>query len=285
MRPTHENAPEIRRLMDLIAKLKPLHKKLGPPQFGDWLDVHDEPGQTFREYLDSKPVTAHGKRKVIYIQPMGAFTKSQQAIVDATAEFLRAYFQLPVKVNKPWPESMVPAHARRRHPHWGDEQILTTYVLHKLLRPNLPDDAAAYLALTATDLWPGEGWNFVFGQASIRDHIGMWSIYRKGEPDGGEDAFRLCLLRTIKTASHEVGHMFSMHHCTAYQCNMCGSNSVEESDRRPLPLCPECLAKLLYATGAEPVERFHQLISFCEKHGLTDEQHLYKQSVDAITGR
>jgi archaemetzincin len=285
MRPTNENAPEIRRLTRLIEKLKPLHEKLGPPQPGDWLDVHDEPGQTFREYLDSKPVTAHGKRKVIYVQPMGAFAKSQQAIVDATAEFLRAYFQLPVKVNKPWPESKVPAHARRRHPHWGDEQILTTYVLHELLRPNLPDDAASYLALTATDLWPGEGWNFVFGQASIRDHVGVWSIYRKGEPDGGEDAFRLCLLRTIKTASHEVGHMFSMHHCTAYQCNMCGSNSVEESDRRPLPLCPECLAKLLYATGAEPLERFRRLVSFCKEHGLTDERHLYEQSMEAITGR
>jgi archaemetzincin len=285
MRPTHENAPEIRPLTRLIEKIKPLHKKLGPPRPGDWLDVHDEPGQTFREYLDSKPVTAHGKRKIIYVQPLGEFTKSQQAIVDATAEFLRAYFQLPVKLNEPWPESKVPARARRRHPHWGDEQILTTYVLHKLLTPNLPEDAAAYLALTATDLWPGEGWNFVFGQASIRDHVGVWSIYRKGEPDRGEDAFRLCLLRTIKTASHEIGHMFSMHHCTAYECNMCGSNSVEESDRRPLPLCPECLAKLLYATGAEPVERCRQLVSFCKQHGLTGEQRLYEQSVEAITGR
>jgi archaemetzincin len=285
MRPTDENAPDIRRLMNLIEKLKPLHKKLGPPQPGDWLDVHDEPGETFREYLDSKPVTAHGGRRVIYIQPLGEFTKSQQAIVDATAEFLRAYFQLSVKMKEPWPESKVPARARRRHPHWGDEQILTTYVLHELLRPNLPDDAAAYLALTATDLWPGEGWNFVFGQASIRDHVGVWSIYRKGEPDGGDEDFRLCLLRTVKTASHEIGHMFSMHHCTAYECNMCGSNSVEEGDRRPLPLCPECLVKLLYATGAEPVRRFQQLIAFCEKHRLTDEQHLYKQSLEAISGR
>jgi archaemetzincin len=285
MRPTDENAPDIRRLMNLIEKLKPLHKELGRPQPGDWLDVHDESGQTFREYLDSEPVTAHGRRKVIYIQPLGEFTKSQQAIVDATAEFLRAYFQLPVRMKEPWPESKVPARARRRHPHWGDEQILTTYVLHELLKPNLPQDAAAYLALTATDLWPGEGWNFVFGQASIRDHVGVWSIYRKGEPDGGNEAFRLCLVRTIKTASHEIGHMFTMHHCTAYECNMCGSNSVEEGDRRPLPLCPECLAKLLYATGAEPVRRFQQLISFCEKHGLTDEQRRYKQSLEAITDR
>jgi hypothetical protein len=27
-----------------------------------------------------------------------------------------------------------------------------------------PADALAYLALTASDLWPGEGWNFVFGR-------------------------------------------------------------------------------------------------------------------------
>ena len=44
------------------------------------------------------------------------------------------------------------------------------------------------------------------------------------------------------TATHETGHMFSMLHCTAYECCMCGSNHREESDRRPVYLCPECTA-------------------------------------------
>ena len=268
-----------------LDKLRPMFRKLGEPQAGDWLEVHPEPGQTLRQYRDSHPVTARGKRRVVYIQPLGSFTEAQRAVIDATADFLGRYFQLPVKVQEAWPESMVPAKARRRHPSWGMEQILTGYVLDDLLEPKLPQDAAAYLALTATDLWPGEGWNFVFGEASINHRVGVWSIYRKGEPDQGKDAFRLCLLRTIKTASHETGHMLSMLHCTAYECNMCGSNSTEESDRRPLALCPECLAKLCLATGSDPVARYKKLIEFCEQHGLTAEQAFYVRCLQALSGQ
>lgn len=276
--------PRGRLPMDLD-KLRPLFAELGEPRPGDWLDVHHEPGQTFREYCDSNPVTARGKRRVIYIKPLGSFTRSQRAIVDATVDFLGRYFQLPLKVQEAWPDSRVPAQARRRHPSWGMEQILTGYVLYDLLEPELPNDAAAYLALTATDLWPGKGWNFVFGEASIDRRVGVWSIYRKGDPEKGKDAFRLCLLRTIKTASHETGHMFSMLHCTAHKCNMGGSNSTEESDRRPLSSCPECLAKLCRATGCDPVPRYRQLIDFCTEHGLTDEQAFYERCLEVLGGK
>ncbi len=266
-----------------IEKLRPLFARLGEPQPGDWLEEHYEPGQTFRECLESDPVTPRGKQRVIYIQPLGEFTNSQQAVVDATGEFLRRYFQLPVEIRGPWPESVVPPQARRKHPSWGVEQILTGYMLDELLAPQLPEDAAAMLALTATDLWPGEGWNFVFGEASMGRRVGVWSLFRDGDPGESEASFRLCLLRTIKTASHEIGHMFSMAHCTIYECNMCGSNNRDESDRRPLALCPECLAKLCWATGCHPADRYRQLAEFCRKQGLADEQAFYERALRALT--
>ena len=113
---------------------------------------------------------------------------------------------------------MLPEVAAVGHPRFGptktrrrdDEQILTTYVLDNVLLPDLPDDAAAMIAFTASDLWPGEGWNFVYGQASTSDRVGVWSINRNGDPDAGEAEFRLCLLRAMKTATHETGHMFSL---------------------------------------------------------------------------
>jgi archaemetzincin len=214
---------------------------------------------------------------------MGELTRGQQAVLDATADFMRRFFQLPVKVQKAWPVSMVPKRARRRQPSGVGEQVLTGYVLHELLKPQLPRDAAALLALTRTDLWPGEGWNFVFGEASIRDRVGVWSINRYDDPDAGDEAFRKCLLRTIKTASHETGHTFSMLHCTMYECNMCGSNSLDESDRRPLPLCPECLAKLCLATGCDPVKRYRELVQFSKQHGLSDEQAFYERALETLT--
>jgi archaemetzincin len=78
--------------------------------------------------------------------------------------------------------------------------------------------------------------------------------------------------------------MFSLLHCTLYECNMCGSNHREEADRRPIALCPECLAKVCWATRADPVERFAKLAAFCHEHGLKPEQEFYERSLRALDG-
>jgi len=266
-------------LKKIIEKLRPLHVELDRPRPGDWLAEHDEPGQTFQEYLECHPVTPRGQRRVIYIQPLGNFTKTQRQVVNLTADFMGLYFNLPIKIKENLPLSIIPGSARRIHPYWRMEQILSTYVLDAVLIPRLPKDAAAYIAFTASDLWPGRGWNFVFGQASTRDRVGVWSIYRSGDPAESGAAFQLCLLRTMKTAVHETGHMFSMLHCTLYQCCMCGSNNREESDKRPVTLCPECLAKLCWATKADPGERYKKLTEFFEKNGFTKEAEFCKSSI------
>ena len=263
-------------------KLLPLHGKLGKPQPGDWLDRHAEPGQTFRQYVRSRPVRPTADRRTIYVQPLGSFSRTQRKIISQTAQFMGIYFGLPVKVRQDLPLSIIPEKARRVHPSWGDKQILSTHVLYEVLRPRMPKDACVLIAFTTSDLWPGEGWNFVFGQAALRERVGVWSIYRNGDPDESDDAYRLCLRRTLKTATHETGHMFSMMHCTLFECNMCGCNHRAESDRRPLALCPNCLAKLCYATGADPEKRFEQLIAFCKATGLRAEQEFYEKSLAAM---
>ncbi|MGA2033907.1 MAG: archaemetzincin [Thermoguttaceae bacterium] len=267
------------RLPAMFEKLLPLHTRLAPPQPGDWLAEHKEPGQSYSQYLRGRPIRVDRRRRVIYVQPLGEFDSAQRKVLDRTTEFLGIYFQLPVKIREDLSLDLVPAKARREHPTWHVKQILSTYVLDEVLRPRLPADACAYIALTTSDLWPGQGWNFVFGQASLTDRVGVWSIARNGDPHGGGAAFRLCLLRTLKTASHETGHMFSIKHCTLYECNMCGSNHREESDRRPLWLCPHCLAKLWHATGADPVRRFKDLVAFSSREGLKPEKEFYEKSL------
>jgi archaemetzincin len=269
--------PELRAAM---AKLVPLHKKLGEPKPGDWLSHHAERGQTFAQYLRSAPVLARGKRDTIYIQPLGEMDAVRKQIVDLTASYMALYFGCPVKVEAPLSLKVVPKSARRQR--FGNEQILTTYVLDDVLKPRLPKDAAAFLAFTATDLWPGRGWNFVFGQASLRERVGVWSIARNGDPTKSKKSFRLCLLRTLKTATHETGHMFSMPHCIAYECNQCGSNSRAESDRRPLALCPECMAKVCWGSRKDPKERYAALADFCKQHGLASEQAFFTRSLGVL---
>ncbi len=276
---TEECATSLRNAME---KLRPLHTKLGKPRPGDWLDQHREPGQTFSEYTASDPVLPTKDRRTIYVQPLGEFSETQRRIITLTADFTGRYFSLPVQITAELSMSVIPDQARRVHPSWGDKQIFTGYVLRNVLLPRLPKDAVAYIAFTPSDLWPGKGWNFVFGQASLKDRVGVWSIYRNGDPEAGPEGHRLCLLRTMKTATHELGHMFGMLHCTAYECNMCGSNHREEADRRPIACCPECVAKIWWATGANPVERYRKLAEFCEQHDFKAEQAFYRKSLQAL---
>lgn len=262
----------------LIPHLKPLSETIHPPKPMDWLAEHDEPGQTFDAYLKCKPVVLNQERKTIYVQPLGDLRGRRKTVVDLAAEFMGIYFGTEVRVLEPLDLNLIPADSRRASRGFG-EQIKSTTVLDDILQPRLPADAAAYIAFTAADLYPQDDWNFVFGQASLYNRVGVWSLARFGNPDYDDAFFRTCLLRTIKTATHETGHILSMYHCIACECNMNGSNHQAESDAKPLWLCPECLAKVLYATGQEPKERYRRLLGFSRRHALEAECAYYEKAL------
>jgi archaemetzincin len=257
--------PEEHLYPEIEARLQPLAEPLPEPEAGDWLAEHPEPGQTFEQYRSAHPVRRDAERTTIHLCLVGDFDEAQQRVIDVTREYLGLFFDVPVQVRRRVPLADVPARARRKHPDWGDDQILSTYVLRDLLEPDRPADALAYLSLTASDLWPGKGWNFVFGQANVRRRVGVWSIYRNGDP-----ASRVCLRRTLMTASHETGHILTIAHCTAYHCLMNGSNHQEERDARPLHPCPVCLRKLVWNLQVEPVPYLRRLGAFCRRHELAD---------------
>jgi len=267
-------------MYEVIEILKPLHRKLGKPESGDWLAEHNEPGQTFEEYVRCRPERPIGERRTLYIQPIGHFTEKQRQIVKLSAEFMGLYYNRPVKFLDDLPLSVIPRNSRRFK--FGSEQILTSYILEYVLPKRLPNDGAVCIAFTASDLWPGGKWNFVYGQATTRNRVGVWSIHRNGNPASSKAAYRLCLLRTMKTATHETGHMFTMYHCTKYECNMCGSNHRQESDSRPLACCPECVTKVCWAVRCRLIPRYEKLAAFCEKHGLEKERKFYLRSIKAL---
>lgn len=233
-------------------------------------------GQSFFDYVGAHPNVADGKRRHLYLQPVGPFEGRERAL-RLTAGFLARYFCLPVRVAETIELDAIPAHARRVHPEWGNPQLLTSYLLHDLFRWRRPSDAAGFVGITTLDIWPGEGWEAVYGQASPVGRVGVLSIYRSGEWDDGPTAFRLALLRTVKVAAHETGHIFSIQHCANRGCLMSGHNDREEADARFPVLCPDCLAKLLWATRCDPVVRYASLASFCWEQQLVDEATLYSQ--------
>jgi archaemetzincin len=279
---------DVAQLHRAIRTLTPLHADKHEPGPHDWLASHQEGGQTFDAYRRDDPVIpdldrSPGKRHTLYIQRLGSLTPTQDEIVELTAQYMHRFFGVPVKLAKPLPMTLVPDSARRTHPSTGTRQILTSYVLNNVLQPRLPDDAVAYISLTASDLWPGAGWNFVFGQASLTERVGVWSVHRYGDPDESDAAFRRALMRTIKVAVHETGHMFSMKHCTAHECVMGGSNNLDETDRAPVWLCPQCMAKMCWATHTDPIERYAKLAKFMRKRGFTEEAAFFERSMVALS--
>jgi archaemetzincin len=260
-------------------KIEPLHRKKTPPQPGEWLDKHPEFGETFRSYRDKKPNRPNLTRTTLYVVGLGEFSPAQDRLLTASADMLGRFYGVPVKSMVPIGLDLIPDHARRINENSGEPQILSTFVLD-LLKKRRPDDAVAVLALTTSDLWPGEGWNFVFGQASLGERVGVWSLRRQGDP-GTE--FPLCLRRTLKTAVHETGHMFGITHCTFYECGMNGSNHRAEADSRPLWFCPEDEMKVWWACQLDPGDRYERLAEFADAHGLTEEAAFWRDSRAALS--
>lgn len=271
------------RLRWAAERLRPLHTKKKPPRPGDWLSVQAEPGQTFDQYRASNPNRPDSQHTTLYLQPLGSFSERQQRLLRETADLLERFWGVPVQLLPTLGLEVIPPEAQRVHPQWGDRQVLSTYVLEKVLRPRRPPEAVAVLALTSCDLWPGRGWNFVFGQASLRDRVGVWSLYRYGTADGSPKQGEQFRRRLFKVAVHETGHMFGLWHCTAYECGMNGSNHLAEMDARPLWFCPECLQKLWWACRVDPAERFRKLIAFAERHGLQREAAFWRRSLQKLT--
>ena len=276
--------PELIPIINAMKAVEPLNTPMMAPLPNDWLASYTEAGQTFVEYLRIKPVLPDEKRKIIYILPLGEFTSSQRKIVTLTADYLSRFYHLPTKFLDDLPLSLIPKNARRAYP-FGDhhEQIQTGYVMNQLMIPRLPEDAVVMLTFTASDLFPGPEWNYVFGMASLSDRVGVWSIHRFGNPDNSPEEYKQCLLRTLKLASHETGHMFSMPHCTKYECNMSGVNHLQEDDRRPIDACPECMAKICWGLKYAPAERYQKLSEFFQNQGLLKEQKYYLDALTALS--
>jgi archaemetzincin len=183
------------------SNLASLYKPIKHHQPGDWLLKHYEPGQTFRQFLELDNTSVAGQ--TIAVVPLG-FKADATELLTPTIEYLELFFGLEVQVIALEEDDVdfydsIDSKFKRVHQEWGDKQIHTKYLMD-LLRQYVTDKTAAVLGLTQIDLYPKESFNFVFGQAHLKDKVGVWSTYRLGE---GKQR----LIRTIQTATHETLHM------------------------------------------------------------------------------
>ncbi len=279
----------LEKLPDLLKRTFKPGKDFNPipaPGSGDWLYVHPEPGQTYSDFIDDSWNKPDSKRNKIYLLPIGNFPKEKSPSLESLKEFSEAFFSMRVDI--------LPARSIRSvnfttriNPLTKNRQILTTNVLD-FLEKNLPEDAFCLLAITMEDLYPEPSWNFVFGQASLSERVGIFSFARYDPAFYGmkrtQDYMKVLLKRSSKVLAHETSHMFGLHHCVYFKCIINGSNHLEESDSRPIHLCPVCLRKLHYSIGFDVIDRYESLFRFYKKYGFENEAVWIKKRLKEIKG-
>jgi len=246
---------------------------IAEPKVGDWLAEHKEGGQTFKEFINSqtnKPDKEHNK---IYLQPLWQFPKEPNDLLANLREYTSAFFCLDVAVLTPV-DLKNRNFTSRTNPYTQNRQLLTTDIL-SFLRQIRPPDAFCILAITMEDLYPEPSWNFVFGQASVAGGVGVYSFARYDPTFYGQkrtkDYEKVLLRRSCKVLTHEMSHMFGLNHCIYYRCVINGSNHLEESDARPLHLCPVCLRKLYHSIRFDVCDRYRRLYRYYQRVGFDED--------------
>lgn len=266
-----------------------------PPDDDDWLANHDERGQPFDAFVRSGPNIPTDERGTIYLLPIGAFAEEFVVGPDGAVlvpspplsqleEYAEAYFGMPVEL---LPGVEVDKLSVTSRNHFGRRQLLTSEILKALSR-RIPEDAYCLIGVTMEDLYPAPSWNFVFGYASLSERVGVYSFARYDPAFHGQErgphTGKLILRRGVKVMAHEIGHMFGIEHCTYYSCLMNGTNHLEESDEKPLHLCPVCLRKLQYSVGFDPGDRYRKLQAFYKDVGFEADGHWTRRRVEHIDG-
>ncbi|HLF92531.1 MAG TPA: archaemetzincin [Planctomycetota bacterium] len=229
-------------------------ERLGPPQPGEWRHAFPEEPQSFDAYVAACANRRTAERSVFYLQPLGAAGGRHKATIERLRRYAEAFFGVPARVCP-----TIPMFENGWVPQRG--QFNSTMGIGQLAE-SVPPDALVYAGITDQDLF-ARGLHFVFGEGSLKNRCGLYSLARLETDDEG-----LFLRRAVKLMSHEAGHILSIEHCTTYRCLMQGSNSLQESDRHPLSLCPLDLRKLRWNTNFDAKERADRLFTFYQETGM-----------------
>lgn len=174
----------------------------------------------------------------IFVIPIG---KVDREVLSATAAGLAEIYHAQIETGEvvPIPED---AYDRRR------DQYHSTTILH-MLEKIVQKLSGRALGVIDRDLFVPE-LNFVFGEAGMTTGVAVISVTRLRQeyyslrPDSG-----LFLQRTVKEATHELGHTFGLGHCRDPKCIMRFSNSLSDTDRKGPGFCSPCRQRLAARSG------------------------------------
>ena len=252
------NLPENSTLKKILMTSEIYHKPLPPPEKDEWLYSHKEKGQTYSQFL-SYNLIRPSKNKIIYINPL---QEMSQTFLDNCVLYCQSFFY-PLKIKLIKITNLKSLNIESRINEYTNKIQYNASQINSKMAKFVPNDAHCVLSILLDDLYPKPDWNFVFGLANIKQRVGVFSFARFDPNFFGinrPDNFDSYLLyRSCNTLTHEICHTFGILHCIYYNCLMNGSNSLEESLKRPLIECPVCLRKLHEVIGFDCKERYNKI--------------------------
>jgi archaemetzincin len=97
-----------------------------------------------------------------------------------------------------------------------------------------------FLLITDADLFVPK-MNYVFGLSYPHKGASIMSIVRlRNEFYGKPRDDKALMSRAAKAAVQELGHSWSIRHCTTRKCVMYYSDNLDDMDRSPLKFCVSC---------------------------------------------
>ena len=252
------NLPENSTLKKILMTSETFHKPLPLPEKDDWLYSHKENGQTYSQFM-SYNLIRPSKNKIIYINPL---QEMSQTFLDNCVLYCQSFFY-PLKIKLIKISNLKSLNIESRINEYTNKIQYNASQINSKMAKFVPNDAHCVLSILLDDLYPKPDWNFVFGLANIKQRVGVFSFARFDPNFFGinrPDNFDSYLLyRSCNTLTHEICHTFGILHCIYYNCLMNGSNSLEESLKRPLIECPVCLRKLHEVIGFDCKERYNKI--------------------------
>ncbi|XP_075418252.1 archaemetzincin-2 isoform X2 [Tenrec ecaudatus] len=245
------DAGELRLMNEAFQPNSVLFEPITLHSESDWMTSHPEVPQDFEQFFnDPKRKIPSPEKCSIYIQSIGSLGNTR-LISDEYIKWLKGYceaffYGLTVKLLEPIPVSATRCSFRVTE-NTQNLQIHAGVGIFSFAR---------YSDAFYSECHKGKGQKLVVSSSS---DYSVFDNYCVPEITG------VLLLRSCKTLTHEIGHIFGMRHCQWLSCLMQGSNHLEEADRRPPHLCPICLRKLQSAIGFHIADRYHALLRWIEE--------------------
>lgn len=265
---------------------KAVHGLFGPMDEqlrGDWTSTKDgqtEKPESFDEFLE------RDRRHITEGQSLGIFfigNLPELISRDELRGFVQAYFSLQVVFLPNQDRNSIPKDAWRSILHYVP-QANACLILDRVLAPLKKPHAKSYwgiIAITHEDLLydPNDDLDYVYGLSRAGEPgfpgIAIVSTRRIWRPDAvGVETSRL---RLFKLVTHEIGHLFHVQHCLKHACIMNGVETVDQIDRHPIEVCPDCMAKICWIGQIYPKARYDRLIAVCKRLDMQTEAGLYRK--------